>query len=203
LLWTVYLQLDRAYGKNYIKSFEKDYELIDESDLTSEMENCVNDKHCAYDKRIFAQKIKEYYGKIVIFNSTFTDGYNGEVCIYDNKLEYYFCRINENEIEPYNINIFKLYKAVKKENEIYIYDKYLHIHNEYEILNGQEILTSKYLSNNKNTQNKIKEWSLEEKIEPLENIMKQYENYAKLYKHIFKQNSDGSYNYYSTEPIKK
>ena len=103
----------------------------------------------------------------------------------------------------------EIISAEQNGNELYIYDKYVHIYGDvsstsYDIYDSSdkslkiaENVSLEKIVNNATSSSGT--YSSKAIINNLENITN---NKIKTFKHTFKQNSDGSYYWYSTEPIK-
>lgn len=108
---------------------------------------------------------------------------------------------------PWENSTFKLIKAEQIEDEIYIYDKYVHLVNVENIVNGVDYYASTYDIYSASDK-KVK---LASKVDCEENnlygedtigIIEKFLNQELVtFKHTFKKASDGSYYWYSTEPI--
>lgn len=110
---------------------------------------------------------------------------------------------------PWLLSCSELISAEQNGDEIYIYDKYVHIYENdlssdtctiYDSSDKSNIIAKNIDSNTflKNAESNSGEYSSKVIIDNINNITN---NKVKTFKHTFKKNNNGSYYWYSTEPI--
>ena len=124
----------------------------------------------------------------------------GEGCGYENG-EYLYSVGGGSSEESRNIR--KIQKAYKEGENICIEDKYLYL----EIKDSEEDTEAKLYSSSDATKlvanlNNTQELYSMNKEQSNENIINQYGSQMSTYRHTFKKANDGSYYWYSTEPVK-
>lgn len=162
-----------------------------------------------YKKETFNNKAKEIFGSdIIIPDNEFSYELNGDTVSYKNGAYVYSHGQYGGDI-PFG-SATKIINAVKKENEIDIYDEYIYIYDTYEkslkngIYSDSEMKIK--ISDNANSEEIMARTS---DLKDKENIDKQvFKNIEKSldgkigkYKHTYKKGVDGSYYWYSTEPV--
>ncbi len=184
----------------------------------SPIENVNNTYHCyikdggendfyAYKKETISEIVKSIFGNI-----NYTDAdiniykYYGS-CSYKNNI--YFCNYGGGDTGCNDVSkISEFTKATKKEDEIYLYEKYI-LYTSEEIDNGDSLTckTNIYKYGDKTKQigqNKdysISDFVTQDNIETKPQIFKDYYDIAVTYKHTFKDDGNGNYIWISTEPI--
>lgn len=182
---------------------------LTEKDASEVIENTDEQKQEIFKKEIVEKKAKEIFGdNVSIIHENCT--YNlAENIIYENGV-YKRSQFQGGGGTAWETSSNMLIKAEQVGNEIYIYDKYVHI-----IENLENSTFDIYTASDRTV--KIKEnvnfvtsgvydgldnLSNEEYNKQFfKNLKKICENKIKTFKHTFKKNSDGSYYWYSTEPI--
>jgi len=100
---------------------------------------------------------------------------------------------------PWEQSIAQIKKAEQKDDEIYLYDQYIHIYDDIAESTSEEGI---YTASDKKT--KISNL-LTVSGNSKEELFKQYEeklgNKIQTFKHTFKKSSDGTYYWFSTEPV--
>lgn len=151
-----------------------------------------------FDAKLLQAKVKEMYGKNIENREFNIDA--GEGCGYENG-EYLYSVGGGSSEESRNIR--KIQKAYKEGENICIEDKYLYL----EIKDSEEDTEAKLYSSSDATKlvanlNNTQELYSMNKEQSNENIINQYGSQMSTYKHTFKKANDGSYYWYSTEPVK-
>lgn len=166
-------------------------------------------EHVIYSKKIIDDKATEIFGNNVTIIHEDASPYDGHSIIYKNN-EYDSFDYEGGGAVPWESSVNILISAEKDyDGTIYIYDKYIHITDDsfYTSSDKQYLLISNF-DYNKQEKNNF--------YEGLENIGAGSEEWIKIYiqniekylgkeltkyKHTYKQNQDGEYYWYSTEPI--
>lgn len=128
--------------------------------------------------------------------------YSGEGCTYKNNGRYTH-GVGGASIENM-VNLRTIKKAYQIADTIYIEDNYMSLQENddkeesklYETSNSDKLISSIKWGRLRNKN------SLEEYKAELEKIKSEYSDKMTSYKHTFKKNADGSYYWYSTEPVK-
>lgn len=193
---------------------------LDENDADDKyvkQEEDIEREHLIFTKETVENKAKEIFGADVKINHENCPQYFGYARDYkDGKYDCYDYEGGGGT--PWENSINVLEKAEQDNNNIYIYDKYVHLvlldetggdgytsTNYYDIYTGsdrKEKIASKVdISNFEDVVN------YENYEESSKNKLEKIEKYTGkemvTYKHTFKKAEDGSYYWYSTEPLKK
>lgn len=148
----------------------------------------------SFDANILQNKIKEIFGdNSNVSNANFEIGYGAE-CSYSNGKYSYSVGGGSGE---YIQNIRKIQEAYQENDIIYIIDKYM-------ILQSNEEKNVLYADSDSTQLITEVEDIVAQKDEKeiLKELINNYYESMKEYKHTFKKNIDGTYYWYSTEPMK-
>lgn len=163
----------------------------------------------SFNASVLQNKIKEMFGKNAnVKNQSFDIGYGGQpYCEYkDGKYYYSYAGGSPEFIQ----NISKIVEAYKEGDNIYIVDKYAlltsedegHNYKLYADSNLNNIIEEFNETIDQTTGEGINELTLDKDIDQVTDyIINNYETKMKKYKHTFKKNEDGTYYWYSTEPM--
>lgn len=164
-------------------------------------------KHTYYKKEKIENIAKKIFGNNVSIKHESCEAYFTQAIDYKNG-EYDCYDYQGGGATPWEMSTSEIISAEQNGNELYIYDKYVHIYGDtsstkYDIYNSSDkkIKIAENISLDNIVNNAISSsgtYSSKAIINNLENITN---NKIKTFKHTFKQNSDGSYYWYSTEPI--
>lgn len=184
-LGTKYL-LEYAFGKLDLKDTDKTPLLDDGKPL---------DGWYSFDADLLQEKVKELFGT-TLENMDFDCG-AGAGCTYSNG-RYSFTSGGGSGEGIDNLRTIK--KAYKDDNYLYIEDNYLAL---ISTLESIKIYKTSIAQNpiGEITDNRSQIQTLEEYTAKLEKLKSEYSDQMTSYKHTFKKNTDGSYYWYSTEPI--
>lgn len=181
-------------------------EAIQEKTYTDKFEH----KHLFYSKETIGNKAKQIFGPDVKIKHEDTSPWDGTACLYRNDMYEYF-DYEGGGGRPWQTSESNLIKAEQDENNIYIYDKYLHIVERDHIINYTNY--AGYYDVYEASDRKIKlldninfekEGFYDDKYDDVSKIdvIEEYlEKETPLYKHTFRKAEDESYYWYSTEPI--
>ena len=150
-----------------------------------------NGKECSYTKikrELIDNSYKTLFGKNVDNNESFKID-NKTICYLND--DYYYCGLSETFTYTFGGESFiyrVIEKAVEKSSSIVIYDYFLRINDGtcYKNYTTSEI-------NEKCNKNYTSKTNI---------TFKYMKKYGTKYKHVYKQNEDGTYHWVSTEPIK-
>lgn len=202
------------------------FDNLDEKDATRieykyENEYVPKREHIIYSKNVIENKAKEIFGENVVITHEDASPYDSYSIIYKND-EYDCFEYDGGGAVPWEGSPNCLISAEKSDDgTISIYDKYVHLekitdigedgtnhrgsYNIYSSTDKKEKLDSNVDFDKNNIYNGLKNISSEDvnynKIY-IQNIEKYLGKEVTTYKHTYKQNSDGTYYWYSTEPIK-
>ena len=184
---------------------------LDKNDATRieyqyENEYIPKREHIIYSKKIIEDKASEIFGSNVSITHENASPYDGHSIIYKNN-EYDSFDYEGGGGVPWESSTSKLIKAEQIGDEIYIYDKYVHLLEVENIVNGINHAGSYdiYSSSDKTVKLSSKVDFDKNNLygdDQIGNIEKFLKQELTTYKHTFKKASDGSYYWYSTEPIK-
>ena len=178
-----------------------------------ESEEIPKREHIIYAKDVVENKAKEIFGKDVKIVHQDASPYDSQAIKYQND-EYDSYEYEGGGCVPWEGSVNLLISAEKDNTgTIYIYDKYVHL---VEVENLKEDGTNIagtydiYTSSDKKEKLASKVDFNEKNIYPdadnneiyIQNIEKYLGKELTTYKHTYKQNSDGTYYWYSTEPMK-
>lgn len=178
-------------------------------------------EHVIYSKDIIQDKAKEIFGANVNIEHQNASPYDGHSIIYKNN-EYDSFDYEGGGVVPWESSIRFLISAEKDENgTIYLYDKYVHLveveniksdginwagsYDIYTSSDRKEKLASKVDFEENHIYSgleNIASGTINYNKKYIQNIEKYLGKELMQYKHTYKQNSDGTYYWYSTEPIK-
>lgn len=211
-LLTIFNNLEKNYATRVEYIYENEYE--------------PRREHIIYSENIIEEQAAEIFGKDVKIKHEDANPYDGHSIIYKNN-EYDSFDYNGGGGTLWsNCNV--LISAEKdKDGTIYLYDKYIHLvelddseykredgswGNAYDIFSSSdrsEKLASKidFMKDSIKNQiydglDNIKLGTIQYDKKYLENIEKYLGKDLPTFKHTYKQNSDGTYYWYSTEPVK-
>ena len=159
--------------------------------------------YCFY-PTLLRNKEKEMYGKDIADQSVVYG--NGTTYLTYNNGKYFYSS-GGNGGNEWHMGIKNIEKSYKQSDLLYIEDKYLTLEEKYDENNNMTNYKL-YTSANCSKLVEIVDNTIAKKIEKLmgeeiaTEIINNYNAKMKKYKHTFKKNSDGSYYWYSTEPIK-
>lgn len=167
---------------------------LKESDKTAlkEQNGTSIDGWYSFDAGKLQEKVKEMYGD-TIKNQDFEIGY-GASCTFSNG-KYSFSKGGGSSEDMTNINVLE--KAYKENDCIYIEDKYTSWYT-----NSEEKKSILYTTSNiKGDAIATLDSNFDVEDKSISEIKNKYYGKMTKYKHTFKKNADGSYYWYSTEPI--
>ena len=164
---------------------------LSESDKTTVVENGEKiEGWYTFNAEKLHEKEKEMYGN-AISDESFEIGY-GQGCTYSNG-KYSFS--SGGGSDEWMVNVRTITKANKENDMLYIEDKYI-------VSKEKENKLALYTASDSNEKLVVMDGSNYTDDDTLiKEIQSKYENKMTTYKHTFKKNSDGSYYWYSTEPI--
>jgi len=158
-----------------------------------------DNKWFGFNADILQEKVKELYGT-TIKNQDFMDGI-GAGCTYNNGK---YMHSQGGSWDNFKYGIRNIEKAYEINDTLYIEDKYITLVLEYVPYSTYKLYTSSNCTNFiENLDNTIAK-----KLETMsvvntnfDELKAKYKDKMVSYKHTFKKNADGSYYWYSTEPI--
>lgn len=164
---------------------------LNESDKTTVVENGNPiEGWYTFDAEKLHEKEIEMYGSAVRDDS-FEIGY-GQGCTYSNG-KYSFS--SGGGSDEWMVNVRTITKANKENDMLYIEDKYI-------VSKEKENKLALYTASDSNEKLVVMDGSNYTDDDTLrKEIKNKYENKMTTYKHTFKKNADGSYYWYSTEPV--
>ncbi len=178
----------------------------DADEIKNETEYGMQIAHTLFKKETVERKAREIFGS----NITVTH----EQCpiYFANAIDYQNGTYNRYDYQgggrtPWESSISQIKSAKQRDDEIYIYDKYIHVYDE---IGGSSLEEGIYTASDKKTKisdliNISVNSGMIEGEQYSEELFNKYEeklgNKIKSFKHTFKKNDDGTYYWYSTEPI--
>ena len=164
-------------------------------------------EHIIYSKKIIDDKATEIFGNNVTIIHENASPYDGHSIIYKNN-EYDSFDYEGGGVVPWESSTSKLIKAEQIGDDIFIYDKYVHLVEVENIVNGINHAGSYdiYSASDKNVKLSSKVDFDKNKLygdDIIGNIEKFLNQELTTFKHTFKKSSNGSYYWYSSEPINK
>lgn len=146
----------------------------------------------AYKEELVKKIYKRFYGENYNYKASSYIGLSAGGCNYQSG--YYFCGEGGGYTSEGEFNYTKVLKNEEKNNQMYIYEQYLYVETKCDknLENCVDTIYTNVDKKNKIASEKNDEYNLFEK----------YGSKAIIYKHTFKKNSDGTYYWYSVEPVK-
>lgn len=164
-------------------------------------------EHTYYKKEKIENIAKKIFGNNVSITHESCEAYLTQAIDFKNG-EYDCYEYQGGGDTPWEMSTSEIISAEQKGNELYIYDKYVHIYgnassSNYDIYDSSDksLKIAENVSLNKivnNASSSSGTYSSKAIINNLETITN---NKIKTFKHTFKKNSDGTYYWYSSEPI--
>ena len=157
----------------------------------------VDDGWFSFKADILQEKVKELYGQNVE-NMEFAYSGDAQGCTYSNGM---YAHSSGGYVSQNLISIRKIEKAYTDGDDLIIEDKYIALKNDFE--DGKQSNELFASSNNSTGIEKIDFDVMEKTHEEIsDEIISTYGDKMTEYKHTFKKNADGTYYWYSTEPVK-
>lgn len=171
-------------------------------EVTHKTEYGLDITHTLFKKETVEKKAQEIFGDTVTLLHESCPIYFAQAIDYKDGI--YDCHSYQGGGQtPWDKSVSKLKSAEQKEDEIYIYDQYIHVYDEVDETSSEEgIYTS---SDRKNKISDLINISFINKDQREEEAFSQYEeklgSKIQTFKHTFKKNANGGYYWYRTEPI--